>query len=325
VHRDRGVTYRAICPLIPLYRGERRSIREALAFAACCLRLLVAPFDVIEADHMPYIQLLPLKLVSLLRRRRLVVTWHECWGPEYWRRYLGRAGVIGWWFESFAMHLPDAIIAASPQTGERLEGLVSRRIPVVVAPNGIDLAQIARASAGSGATDVITVGRLLAHKRIDMLLEAVAALRGRGGEVTVRVVGTGPERAKLETMASALGIADLVEFRDDILAPEALYAAMKSARVAVFPSEREGFGIAVLEALACGIPVIATTAPDNMARHLVARADGLGTLCEPAAGALADAIERTLSAPAPATDATPAWLSEYDWDTVAARVAQVLA
>ncbi|MGH2907765.1 MAG: glycosyltransferase family 4 protein, partial [Solirubrobacteraceae bacterium] len=158
VRRDRGVTYRAICPLVPLYRGHRRSIRQALTFAVCCLRLLAARFDVIEADHMPYLQLLPLKLVALLRRRRLVVTWHECWGPDYWRDYLGRAGRIGWWCESAALRLPDAIIAASPQTGERLRGLVSDRVPVVVAPNGIDRARIDRVAATGGGPDIVTVG-----------------------------------------------------------------------------------------------------------------------------------------------------------------------
>lgn len=326
VHRDGGVTYRAICPLVPLYRGRRRSIRQAVAFAVCCLRLLAARFDVLEADHMPYLQLLPLKLVALLRRRRLVVTWHECWGPEYWREYLGPAGRAGWWCESLAMRLPDAIIAASPQTGARLQELVGHRVPVVVAPNGIDRARIDAVACGAQTTDVVTVGRLLAHKRVDLLLEALATLRRRGRPLTARIVGSGPEHERLQATATALEIADRVEFRDDIAGAEALYATLKSARAAVFPSEREGFGIAVLEALACGVPVIATTAPDNLARHLVARADGLGTLCEPTADALADAIERTLDGAAPQSPSgAPPWLSEYDWDQVAGRVAEVLA
>jgi hypothetical protein len=91
-------------------------------FAACCLRLLFARFDVIEADHMPYLQLFPLRIVASLRRKRLVVTWHECWGPDYWRSYLGHPGRVGWLIESAAMRLPDSIIAASPQTAARLGG-----------------------------------------------------------------------------------------------------------------------------------------------------------------------------------------------------------
>ncbi len=84
-----GVSYHAISPLIQMYGVQRRSIEQALVFALCCLRLVTKRFDVIEADHMPYIQLATLKLVALIRRKRLVVTWHEYWGPEYWREYLG--------------------------------------------------------------------------------------------------------------------------------------------------------------------------------------------------------------------------------------------
>ena len=124
VRRHDGVTYHAISPRIALYAGTRRSIVEAVVFALCCLRLVTARFDVLEADHMPYIPLFTLKLVAVVRRRRLVVTWHECWGPNYWRTYLGLAGRFGWMLESLAMRLPDTIIAASPQTGARLQEML---------------------------------------------------------------------------------------------------------------------------------------------------------------------------------------------------------
>ena len=135
IRHDRGVTYHAISPLLPLYSGPRRSIRQAVVFAVCCLRLLFVRFDVIEADHMPYLQLLTLRLIATLRRRRLVVTWHECWGPDIGAAYLGRAGAVGWFFERVAMRLPDTIIADLPQTAERLREL-GCRVPIVVSPSG---------------------------------------------------------------------------------------------------------------------------------------------------------------------------------------------
>ena len=87
--RDHGVEYQAICPLFALYHGARRSMLEAIAFAFACLRLLFERFDVVEADHMPYLQLFTLRFVTKLRRRQLVVTWNEVWGPVYWGSYLG--------------------------------------------------------------------------------------------------------------------------------------------------------------------------------------------------------------------------------------------
>ena len=324
VRIDEGVTYHAICPLLPLYSGPRRSIRQAVVFALCCLALLWQRFDVIEADHMPYMQLITLKLVALVRRRRLVITWHECWGPDYWRSYLGRAGVIGWLCESIAMRLPDTIIAASPQTGDRLRAFTHGRVPVTVAPNGIDLAQINRIAAATDPADLVTVGRLLPHKRIDMLLDALVILRDQGRPLTARIVGTGPHLAMLIAQVRACGLSDSVDFQQHLETADLVYAALKAARVAVFPSEREGFGIAVLEALACGVPVIATSAPDNLARHLVARSND-GVVCEPTPEALAEAIQSVLDRPDTPSQADLTWLSEFDWERITASVAEVLS
>jgi hypothetical protein len=97
---EQGVECQAICPLFSLYYEARRSMLEATAFAFACLRLVAKRFDVVEADHMPYLQLFTLRFVTKLRQRPLVVTWNEVWGPEYWGRYLGRvSGPIASWIE----------------------------------------------------------------------------------------------------------------------------------------------------------------------------------------------------------------------------------
>jgi len=317
-----GVTLHAICPRMPLYDGDRRSTRQAVVFALACLRLLTRRFDVIEADHMPYLQLFTLRLVATLRRRRLVVTWHEVWGAEYWRRYLGRRGRLAWWIERTSMRLPDEIVAASEETGRRLRAHLGPRARVTVAPNGVDLDAARSAVPAPAPTTLVTVGRLLPHKRIDLLLEAVALLRADGSDVTCRVIGDGPARDALRGRAAALGLGDAVEFRHDVQGQDKLYSLVKAARVFAFPSEREGFGIAALEALACGLPVVTTSAPDNLAAALV-RDAGRGAVCAPTAEAFARAVREVLDAPPAAADAD--WLLGHSWDAVSDRVAEVLA
>ena len=115
-----GVTFHAISGMHSLYVKDRRSIGQAVRFAVACFRLLGSRFDVLEADHIPYFQVLVLRVVTTLRRKRLVVTWHEVWGKSYWRQYLGRAGMAAWLIEWLAMRMPDHIIAASPQTADRV-------------------------------------------------------------------------------------------------------------------------------------------------------------------------------------------------------------
>lgn len=322
VHHEPGVTFHAIAPLLPLYAGERRSIKQAVVFALACLSLVFRRFDVIEADHMPYMQLFSLRVVATLRRKRLVATWHECWGPEYWREYLGRPGAFGWWFERLAMRLPDEIIAASSQTADRLRAQLGEDAAVTTAPNGVDLALIAEAPVAAEPTDLVVVGRLLDHKRIDLLVDAVAVLHAQGLRVSCRVIGDGPQASALRARTDDLGLTEWIDFRHDVAGQRELYSLLKAARVFSFPSAREGFGIAVLEAFACGLPVVATSARHNMAQHLVVRSPR-GLVTEPTAEAFAHGIRSMLES-APGASAGEAWLGEYDWDSVTDRIAGVV-
>ena len=118
-----------------------------------------------------------------------------------------------------------------------------------------------------------------------------------------------------------------MDFRHDVGEQKEVYALLKAAKVSVFPSAREGFGIAVLEALACGVPVITTSAPANLARHLVTRSSQ-GLVCDPSAAAIAEAVKAWLAAaPSWGQDhalPTDDWLTEYSWETITERVARTL-
>jgi glycosyltransferase involved in cell wall biosynthesis len=325
VYEHDGVTYHAISRLLPLYVNGRRSIRQALHFGLASLRLLWRHFDVLDADHIPYFQVFVLRLVSAIKRKRFVATWHEVWSRSYWCEYLGRAGWAAWAIERIAMRLPDRIIAASPETAARLQGALGSRKPITAVPNGIDLPAIRNVSSGCKVSDLVVVGRLMEHKRIDMLLDVVALLHGRGSPVVCRVIGDGPERAALERRARDLGISHAVEFRRDIREQKELYSLVKAARIFVSLSAREGFGIAVLEAIACGVPVLTTSAPDNLARHLVARYSR-GVVCQPTVNAVAAALAELLTKedlPQGHDDNADLWISDYDWSAMAERVATV--
>jgi len=317
-----GAQLHAISPLLPLYVKDRRSLIQAFRFGLACFRMLKYDFDVLEADHIPFFNILILRLVTAIKRKHFIVTWHEVWGQAYWRQYLGPFGFAAWLIEELAMRLPDHIIAASPQTAQRLrESGVT--CPITVVPNGIDLDEVASAHPDPTPTDLVVVGRLIAHKRVDMLLDAIAKLRAEGLALTCRVIGNGPEELELRRKAEQLAITDLVEFRHDVAEQSDVYGMLKAAKICVFPSEREGFGIAVLESLACGMPVITTSATDNMARHLVMRS-ARGTVCEPSMEGLVSAIRATITSGDYGPVHPESWLDEYSWDGAASRVAGIL-
>jgi glycosyltransferase involved in cell wall biosynthesis len=319
-----GVHLHAIGRGHSLYQGERRSMRQALLFGVATIRLLGARFDVLDVDHMPYFPLFTARVVCSLRRRRLVATWHEVWGPAGWRQYLGRLAPFGTIVERWAARLPDEIVSVSAQTTDRLNRELGVRVPVHTILPGIALSAVAAQPAAQPRVDVLFAGRLLAHKNVDLLLRAVALLRpGRPG-IRCRIVGAGPELSRLVALRDELGLAGAVEF-SGFVPDDEIYGVMKSASVLALPSVREGFGCVVAEANACGVPVVTVDHPDNAARHLISPGRN-GYLASVDAGDLARALAAALDA-APGLE--PRAAAERaghlrDWDEVAAAVHNVL-
>jgi glycosyltransferase involved in cell wall biosynthesis len=119
----------------------------------------------------------------------------------------------------------------------------------------------ARLGLHDDAVVFVAVGRLVPSKRVDRAIEAVAALTAAGGnegaEVQLLVVGDGPERESLMALAATRGMADRVVFTGALDA-DALAVAVGIGDVAVSTSDYEGFGLTSAEAMAAGLPVVAT-------------------------------------------------------------------
>jgi glycosyltransferase involved in cell wall biosynthesis len=312
-----GVPVQGLCRARGLYTaGGRRSMIQALIFGLACLKLLWKRFDVIDCCGFPYFSLFACRFVATVRRKPLVSTWHEVWGPAYWRVYLGRLGAVGWAVERLAARMPDEIIAVSATTARRLRRELGYARPIHLVPNGFDAAAVERAGPVDGAADVVFVGRLIAEKRVGLLIDAVARLAAEGVRRRCRIVGDGPERAALQTRSAARGVDDLVTFAGVLAGGDEVLAAMKGARVLVLPSAREGFGMVVLEANACGIPVITVRHPGNAAADLIAEGVN-GWVVEPTPDALAAAIRRALARPRDAA-AIADHVRGYAWPTVIA-------
>lgn len=131
--------------------------------------------------------------------------------------------------------------------------------PVRVIPNGVDLHAYhpheSHASHNSQAR-ILFVGRLVHQKGVDVLLSALAMLRVRS-DWELEIIGDGPLRALAEHTAEASGIRERITFLG-WLKPEALRARYREADVFAFPSRDEGMPNAVLEAMASGLPIVAT-------------------------------------------------------------------
>jgi glycosyltransferase involved in cell wall biosynthesis len=292
---ENGVHLHAISRQWPLYNGEKRSVLQGVLFSVACFRLLSEQFDVIDVDHMPGFPLFSIRLVAWLKRKPMIGTWHEVWGRDYWRQYMGWPGELAAVLEWLSAWMPDRIVAVSPQTAERLHSVLHTRRSVSVATNGIDLHKIQQAGKAQADTfDIVTVGRLIKHKNVDMLVRAVALLKLERPNLRVMVIGDGPERTALEQLAVKLGVSENVKFTGYVANDQEKFSLMKASRLCALPSTREGFGIAALEAMACGLPVVTVDHADNAARDLITPDNG--RLCKPTAVSLAAAIASLLDA-----------------------------
>jgi glycosyltransferase involved in cell wall biosynthesis len=107
---------------------------------------------------------------------------------------------------------------------------------------------------------IVFLGRLRKYKGVQHLLHALPAVRAAVPGALLRIVGDGPYRPALERLAASLKIAEHVAFLGSVR-QEGKVAALNEAQVAAAPSPKEGWGLTVIEANACGVPVVASRSP----------------------------------------------------------------
>ena len=222
----------------------------------------------------------------------------------------------------------DAVTAISTYTA----GLVKRIEPLaepVVIPFGaaVEPKRVARRARPAGELRLLFVGRLVERKGVHVLLEALARLARRGAAPPLDVVGDGPERPRLEALASELGVASLVRFHG-FVPDAALRRALEDTDCLVLPAvhdrkgDVEGLGVVLLEAMGAGKPVIASAA--GGITDIVEDAE-TGLLVEPGnAEALAAAIARLRDDPdlaARLADAGALRVAErFSWSSITERL-----
>jgi glycosyltransferase involved in cell wall biosynthesis len=193
----------------------------------------------------------------------------------------------------------DAIVCQSDaMVGDMADlGVPRHKLTRIYNPVAIDRVQTLAcdpdpepAFAGGGPR-LVSVGRLSRQKGFDILLEALAAVRARRPGTTLRIFGDGDERPALQRAVRQLGLADAVDlagFRDNP------YPAIAGADLFVSSSRYEGFSNAIVEALACGVPVVATDCPSANREVLREGLNGWLSSPPPDPAALADTIVRAL-------------------------------
>lgn len=313
-----GINIHGVCRGDKFNVAGRRSILESVKFALGLIPyLLKNHYDVYACDQFPLVHIIPVRIITWLKRKKLILTWHEVWG-KYWFDYLGWLGLVGYLVEKAVVRLPDKIISVSEQTTDALVGTLKvnrKNIQTIV--NGIPFAYINSAPPSAESSDLIFVGRLLSHKNVDCLIKAIEKIAQEYPDKSLRclVVGDGPERRALEQLVSEKCLEGRVVFKGIIERMDELYGLMKASKVFVLPSTREGFGITVIEANACGLPVITVDCDQNAARNLI-QENKTGCVSKLEYGALAEKIVFALVNHAAMKQNCVEFAKKYDWENL---------
>ena len=214
-----------------------------------------------------------------------------------------------------------ALISVSAALRDGLIELGAPASKVTVLRNGVDTHLFCpgdrarqRGAMGIAGPTLLSVGHLIPRKGHDRVIAAMTHLPG----YRLLIAGEGEDRSRLEAQIARLGLGDRVRLLGALAHAElpALYGA---ADALVLASSREGWANVLLEAMACGTPVLASDIPGNPE---VVRAPEAGRLFAPnTAAAIADAV-RALFANPPDRAATRAYAERHDWrETTAGQLA----
>lgn len=229
----------------------------------------------------------------------------------------------GKWFTQRALAPCDRVIVLSQALKQATAALGVPPARLTVVPNGVNTAEFSPGRPEEREDLILFVGSLIPRKAANVLLDALPGVLGKHPSYRLVLLGDGPDEQSLRIQATGLGLDDKVTFLG--FRPQAeVRALMRRARVFVLPSLEEGLGVVLLEALACGTPIVASGV-DGIVDVVI---PDVGVLVPPAdPRALARGILQVLanetSWEAMSAAARARAESVYDWDIIAGQLMSV--
>ncbi|HEY9878012.1 MAG TPA: glycosyltransferase family 4 protein [Leptolyngbyaceae cyanobacterium] len=324
-------------PALTLVNLARRDVSLPLRLWSASRRFGVVrsqPFDALNLHFALYgLSLLP----HLPHDLPVTCTFHGPWAFESVQEGSGQLNVlVKKWIEQLAYRRCDRFIVLSKAFGEILHqeyGVDWAAINVI--PGGVDTHRFCNSLTRHQAREqlgwpqdrliLFTPRRLVQRMGLGQLLDAIAALSAQGQEVWLAIAGKGPLRETLENQVKELDLQNQVKFLG-FLPDDDLPVAYQAADLTVMPSQSlEGFGLVLLESLACGTPVLCTPV-GGMPEVIQEFSPELITL-DTTAASLQNSLGRILTGktPLPSRESCRLYAEvNFNWSTIVQRVQKVL-
>ncbi len=261
----------------------------------------------------------------LRRRTPVLLVMHHVHQDQFRTHFPAPVAAFGRWLERVVMPLVyrrRRVVAVSRSTADEMRRQLGWTGPVGLLANGADLPPLGTGNPAAKDPDRVAVlGRLVAHKRVDLVIRAVDALRTEYPRLQLDIIGKGPERLALEGLAARLGLAHRVNFHG-FVDDDAKAALLARASVHVCASDAEGWGQAVIDAAGYGVPTVARDVPglrdsirSGESGWLVPDSDDLEEVGRRLTAQLREALAEA-EAPVDRAlrfQACQAWAHQFDW------------
>ncbi len=259
------------------------------------------------------------------RRTPVLLVMHHVHQDQFATHFPEPVAAFARWLERVLMPLvyrQRLVVAVSDSTIDEMRSQLGWRGPIGLLANGAELPPLGSGSPEAQDPDrVVVFGRLVAHKRVDLVLHALDALRSDRPRLRLDVIGEGPERLRLEGLAARLGLGHRVTFHGFV--DEATKSDLLGrAAVHVCASDAEGWGLTVIEAAGHGVPTLARDVPGlrdsvrpDETGWLVPDSADLDEVGRRLTGRLLDVLveSETPMDRAPRFEACQTWAHHFDW------------
>lgn len=259
--RERGAAKREVRDGISVVRGGGTLTFYLFALWSLLVRRRSVDLVVDPACGIPCFSPLVLR-----RRTPVLLVVHHVHQEQFATYFPAPVARFGQWLEKVAMprvYARKRVVAVSASTRQEMVDVLGWTGPVGLLENGASIPAPDLESGGSEDKDVdrmVVLGRLVPHKRVDLVLRTLGSLREERPGLHLDVCGKGPELDRLRALAADLDLSDRVHFHGWV-SEETKADVLRHAALHVCASDSEGWGQVVIEAAGHGVPTVARDVP----------------------------------------------------------------
>ena len=203
----------------------------------------------------------PSSIITKMFTKKTFITYHEVWLNNWVKNTRTLFGLIGEIAERFVLLFAKLFsinfVSVSEFTKKKLVKNSISKNKITVVRNGIDLNKYKQIKIKkTGFPTLCFVGRLVEHKRVKDIITAIFILKKTYPKIRCKIIGDGPDKNKLIKLTKRLGLSKNIDYLGFLKNHDDVIKTIKSSHLLIHPGTVEGFGITLLESMACRTPYI---------------------------------------------------------------------